>query len=368
MNIAVIGNGLVGSVIAKDLSDLHSVAVFDININKRFDGIIYTKFDILSDDLEILSNFDIFVLAVPGSIGYQSLKRLIPLGKNIVDISFFPEKASDLNDMAVIHDVTVVVDCGVAPGLCNMFLAYENSIGNVLGYKCYVGGLPFERTLPWQYKAPFSPTDVLEEYTRKVYYRQNGVDKITEAMTGVEKIVIDSIGTLEAFYTDGLRSLLDSFPDIPNLEEKTMRYPGYIDKIIFLKQAGFLSTKKVLVNDLEVAPFDLTSKLLIDDWKLTDEMEFTAMKVEITTDRYKKTYNLFDNRDIGTGFSSMARTTGFTANAAVWLIANGRLNKKGIIFPEDITTNQKMLSDILDYLSDRNIYVDLEIEEEIVID
>jgi saccharopine dehydrogenase-like NADP-dependent oxidoreductase len=368
MNISVIGNGLVGSVIAKDLSRLHNVKCFDINIENQYEGILYTKFDITKDNLDILSDSDIIVLSVPGSIGFESLKRLISLGKNIVDISFFPERASNLNALALKNNVSVVVDCGVAPGLCNMFLAYENAVANesqnnrVLEYKCYVGGLPYERKLPWQYKAPFSPTDVLEEYTRTVYFRENGIDKETAPMSGIENVEIDSIGTLEAFFTDGLRSLMDSFPDIPNLAEKTLRYPGYIDKILFLKQAGFLSAEKISINNQLISPFEITSKLLIDEWKLKDEMEFTAMKVEITTEKYKKTYNLLDSRDIETGFSSMARTTGFTANAAVSLFNSGKITQKGIIFPEDITISKGNLDDIMTYLSERDIIIEEEIE------
>ena len=178
MTISVIGNGLVGSVIAKDLSLLHKVKVFDMNINNKYDNIDYINFNILTDNLDVLNTSDLIVLAVPGSIGFDSLKRIIPLGKNIVDISFFPEKASELDNLAKEYNISVVVDCGVAPGLCNMFLGHHYNSEEVVEYKCYVGGLPFERKLPWQYKAPFSPTDVLEEYTRPVYIRENGLDKI----------------------------------------------------------------------------------------------------------------------------------------------------------------------------------------------
>ncbi len=361
MKIAVIGNGLVGSVIGLDLAINNEVSIFDINVNNLTENnITYIKFDVNSDDFEKFNIFDLIVLAIPGSIAFNILKKLIPLGKNIVDISFFPEKASELNDLAMKYNTSVVVDCGVAPGLCNMFLGYHVKNDQVNSYKCYVGGLPFERKLPWQYKAPFSPTDVLEEYTRLVYFRQNGIEKVVEAMTGLEQINIDSVGTLDAFYTDGLRSVLESYPDIPNMEEKTLRYPGYIQKIQFLKDAGFLNTNKINVNGIEIAPFDLTSKILINDWKLGDDMEFTAMKVEIETNNEKFTYNLFDNKDIMTGYSSMARTTGFTANAVVNLFKENLIQQKGIIFPEKIGEDENLFRKVFNYLEERNIFIEIE--------
>jgi saccharopine dehydrogenase-like NADP-dependent oxidoreductase len=368
MKIAVLGNGLVGNVIAKDLAEMHNVSVFDSN-SKNFgnntNNISYQEYDLLHNDYKIFVDFDLIVLAIPGSIAFGILKKLISLKKNIVDISFFPEKAKELHQYAVENDVSVVVDCGVAPGLCNMFLGYHASNSHasnskVESYKCFVGGLPFERKSPWEYKAPFSPTDVLEEYTRPVYIRENGIDKVVEAMTGIEQIDIDSIGTLDAFYTDGLRSLLDSFPNIPNLVEKTLRYPGYIQKIKFLKEAGFLNTEQIEINGIKVSPFELTSKLLIDDWRLTDEMEFTAMRVEIETEEDKFIYNLFDNRDVITGYSSMARTTGFTANAVVDLFSKNKISEKGIIFPENIGANKNYLKEIYDYLEERNIIIEVE--------
>lgn len=360
MNIAVIGNGLVGSVIASDLATNFKVSVFDNN-EKNFlnDELKYIKFDVLNDDFSVFNDFDLLVLAIPGSLAFNVLKRLIKVGKNIVDISFFPERAIELNNLAIEHNVSVVVDCGVAPGLSNMMLASHVKDEKVESYKCFVGGLPFERKHPWEYKAPFSPTDVLEEYTRSVYIRKNGKIQVLEPMSGIEQINIDSIGTLDAFYTDGLRSLLDSYPDVPDMEEKTLRYPGYIQKIQFLKDAGFLDTNKIDVNGVSVSPFDLTSKLLIDDWKLADDMEFTAMRVDVKTDLHSYEYNLFDNRDVISGFSSMARTTGFTANAVVNLFSESLITDKGIIFPEKIGESKELMKKVYDYLEDRNIFIDV---------
>lgn len=363
MKIFVIGNGLVGNVIAKDLNENHDITVLDLNIAKKAEGIKYLKYNVLVDELDILKKADIIVLAVPGSIAFSALMRIIPLGKKIVDISFFPESALLLNNLAIQHNTQLIVDCGVAPGLCNMFLGHQSTFSAIEEYICYVGGLPFERTLPWQYKAPFSPSDVLEEYTRPVYIRENGINKTVEAMSGIEEINIDSVGTLEAFYTDGLRSLLTSFPDVATLKEKTLRYPGYIDKIKLLRDAGFLSTEEIEIKGTKISPFELTSKLLIDQWQLKDDMEFTAMKVIISSKDQRVTHNLFDNKDVISGFSSMARTTGFTANAAVELFANDMIKETGVILPEDIGKNDDNFKFVIDYLEERNIFIEISQED-----
>lgn len=359
MKIFVVGNGLVGNVIAKDLNENQDITVLDLNIANKAEGIKYQKYNVLVDELDILKKADIIVLAVPGSIAFSALQRIIPLGIKIVDISFFPESALLLNDLAIKHNTQLIVDCGVAPGLCNMFLGHQSTHSDIEEYICYVGGLPFERTLPWQYKAPFSPSDVLEEYTRPVYIRENGTNKTVEAMSGIEEINIDSVGTLEAFYTDGLRSLLTSFPNVATLKEKTLRYPGYIDKIKFLKETGFLSTDEIEIKGTKISPFELTSKLLIDQWQLKDDMEFTAMKVIISSKDQRVTHNLFDNKDVISGFSSMARTTGFTANAAVELFANNMIKETGVILPEDIGKNADNFKFVIDYLEERNIFIEI---------
>ena len=139
--------------------------------------------------------------------------------------------------------VTAVVDCGVAPGLSNMMLGYHASQGAVSSYRCLVGGLPVKRTWPWQYKAPFSPVDVLEEYTRPARLVEGGCIVTRPALSEPELVDLDPVGTLEAFNTDGLRSLLVTMRQVPDMVEKTLRYPGHIDYIRVLRESGFLGTE-----------------------------------------------------------------------------------------------------------------------------
>ena len=231
----------------------------------------------------------------------DTLKTIIESGKNVVDISFFGEDALTLDDLAIKMNVTAIVDCGVAPGMGNMILGYHCETMQVENFECLVGGLPLVRKLPFQYKAPFSPIDVIEEYIRPARYVENGNVITKPALSDSEMVDFDEIGTLESFNTDGLRSLIKTMK-IPNMKEKTLRFPGHIDLIKALKSAGFFSSDFIEIENNKIRPIDVTCKILFDQWKLSpEEEEFTVMRVTIEGikdgQRKKIVYNLLDRYD-----------------------------------------------------------------------
>ena len=210
----------------------------------------------------LLTPFDLVVTAVPGFMGYKTLEAVIDAGKNVVDISFFPEDALQLDKLAKEKNVTAITDCGVAPGVSNFIIGRYNEEMKIKSFECYVGGLPKERKPPFQYKAPFSPVDVIQEYIRPARLVENGNIVTKPALSEREIIKFDEIGELEAFNTDGLRSLIFTMNHIPDMKEKTLRYPGHIDLIIALQQAGFFETTPLRINDADISPLEFTSKLL----------------------------------------------------------------------------------------------------------
>lgn len=377
--ILVLGGGMVGSVMAADLSLNNDVTVMDINLD-RISKLIQTNkiknittiqkdlndLDSTNSFVNELSNYDMIVGAVPGFMGFQTVKAVLQKGKPIIDISFFPEDYSPLHQIAIDNNTYGVFDIGVAPGIANLLLGYYNQIMKITDFQCLVGGLPFERKLPFEYKAPFSPIDVLEEYTRPARLKVNNEIIIKEALSEPELINFVQIGTLEAFNTDGLRSILSSFPNIPNLKEKTMRYPGHIDLIKNLKMIGLLDEREIELNYnnniLRIKPIDLTSKLLIDSWKLEDkDDEFTVMQIKIkgeslNTNKIETVqYDLFDRKDFNSGFSSMARTTGFTATALVNYVLENPLTITNGFYPPELISNKEICDYIFKYLENRNV-------------
>ena len=230
--IVILGSGRVGRAIALDLSGQHEVAVIDTS-RRALDHLKDARVKLINDDAtnsgilaELAGDADLVINALPGHLGFAVLKNVIELGTPTVDISFFPEDPFELDELARDRGVVAVVDCGVAPGLSNMMLGSRYRQMEVGSFACYVGGLPRVRTWPYQYKAPFSPIDVIEEYTRPARLVENGEVIVKEALSDLEHLEFDDIGTLEAFNTDGLRTLLKTVR-IPNMKEKTLRYPGH---------------------------------------------------------------------------------------------------------------------------------------------
>src|SRR6186997_1494410 len=368
MRVAVLGAGMVGSAIAMDLASRHHVSAFDVSntnldmLKKRNPRIETQQADLRNYSLysHLLSSFDIVVTAVPGFMGYKTLEAAINCGKNIVDISFFPEDVLQLDKLAKEKRVTVITDCGVAPGMSNFIVGRYNEEMKIDAIEIYVGGLPKVRKKPFQYKAPFSPADVIEEYIRPARLMENGFIVTKPALSEVEWLQFDEVGTLEAFYTDGLRSLLYTMPHIKNQKEKTMRYPGHVDIIISLKESNFFSEKPIEVNGVEVSPLKVTSQILFNEWKLgLEEEELTVMKVKLIgkKDGELKTieWNLLDFYDHETKISSMARTTGYTCTAAVNLIAQDLFSEKGVFPPELVGKDKKCFDFVLDYLKERKV-------------
>ena len=243
--------------------------------------------------------------------------------------------------------------------MSNIILGYHNEKMSVERFECYVGGLPVVRTLPYEYKAPFSPIDVIAEYTRPARIMENGELVVRPALSEVELVEFEGIGTLEAFNTDGLRTLLKTMP-VPNMKEKTMRYPGHARHMNALRDTGFFNESPIELNGTSVRPIDVTSKLLFPKWKLAkDEEEFTVMRVLIEgkeNDKDKKySYSLFDRFERDSGTSSMARTTGYTCTAVARLVLENQFTMKGICPPEYIGAAEGCFELIMQHFEKRNI-------------
>lgn len=365
--ITVLGAGMVGRAMAGELSKKHLVASADVDA-KALDllpeasGIRKILLDVTDHEAlaSAISGSDIVISAVPGFLGLQTMEQVIRHKKDLVDISFLPEDAEHLDPLAKESGVTVVMDCGVAPGMPNYIVGYHNERMKIEAMEYMVGGLPKTRTWPFEYKAPFSPCDVIEEYTRPARYVESGRTVVKPAMSDPEKIFFDGVGTLEAFNTDGLRSLIRTMKHIPDMKEKTLRYPGHINLIMALRDAGFFGKETVTVNGKDVTPMDFTSRILFKAWELgEEEPEFTVMRISIRGTEQgvarEITYDLYDEFDPAEKVSSMARTTGFTATGTAEMILDGIFTEKGVFPPELVGRNEKCFDFIINYLHDRNI-------------
>jgi lysine 6-dehydrogenase len=369
MKVIVLGAGRVGSAMVRDLAagGEFELSVADLS-QSALDGLgdlpdLQRLRADLSDPAEVArlaSTADLVVGAVPGHMGFATVKSVIESGRDIVDISFFEEEPFLLDDLAREKGVTVAVDCGIAPGCGNIILGYlETVLDRIERFECLVGGLPAVRTWPFEYKAVFSPSDVIEEYTRPARYVAHGEVVTLPALSEPELLDFPGVGTLEAFNTDGLRTLLHTV-QAPFKKEKTLRFPGHIEKMRVMREVGLFSKEPVEVGGAKVRPLDLTSKLLFPLWKLQEgEEDFTVMRVSVEGRKAGRlvsyVYDLLDRYDAATGVTSMARTTGYTCTAVTRLLARGLYKRPGVSPPEFIGREENCYLFVMQELAKRGV-------------
>lgn len=350
--VVVLGAGRVGKAIAADLSGEFDVTSADINhdaleslssryrVNARV--IDLGSFESVRD---VIHDADLVISAVPGHMGFNTLKTIIERGKDVVDISFFPEDAFELDELARNRNVTAAVDCGLAPGNPDFLAGFFAGQMQIRDFEFMVGGLHFGRTEPQQYLPTFSPSDVWEEYTRPARYVQDGKLITMPALSEPELVEFQIDGhdlVLEAFNTDGLRSLITTMDRrIPSMKEKTLRFPGHIAYIKELQESGSPWTPEA--------------------WKPgDDEDEFTIMRITISGFESgvekKFSYTLFATYDNETGMSSMSRTTGYTCTGVARLVLDGTYKRAGISPPSTVGESPGCLNRIFEHLRERKIF------------
>jgi len=377
MKIIILGAGLVGTPMALDLSQnkKFEVTLVDRDAASLDRAAAVSPIKTIQMDLadpehvkKLVKDYDQVLSAVPGFMGFQTLKAILEAEKNVVDIAFFPEDPFELHELALKKNVTAVVDCGVAPGMSHILTGYiENQLDTLHKVRIYVGGLPVVRTWPYEYKAVFSPLDVIEEYTRPARLVESGKVVEKTALSEQELLDFPGVGTLEAFNSDGLRTLTQTI-SAPDMAEKTLRYPGHIQLMQVLRHSGFFEKEELDIEGQKVSPLSLTSKLLQKDWKLQPgEKDLTVMKVQAEGEKdgssYRYSYDLLDYYDEKTRIHSMARTTGYTATVCSSLLAEGQISRKGIVVPEYLGSDDELVKNFLSGLQEKGIEYKEQIEE-----
>ena len=366
---------MVGSVMACDMAADFDVTIADARSGAldaavaRAEGMhrgVTPRLADLADSAtlrDLIQPFDIVLGALSSRIGFQSLRTIIEAGKNYCDISFFAQDAMELDELAKRHGVTAVVDCGVAPGMSNMICGHEvaefQKHGSAESLAIYVGGLPRERRWPFQYKAGFAPSDVIEEYTRPTRLVENGKIVVREALTEPEWLDFSGLGTLEAVNTDGLRSLAYTLK-VPNMKEKTLRYPGHYDLMRVFKETGLFSEVEIDVGGKRVRPRDVTAAVMFPKWTYEPgEEDLTVMRISVEGmregKRVRSTWDLVDFYDKKSMATSMSRTTALPCTTVARMIASGALKRPGVVPPEFLGAMPGMLARVMGVLKTKGI-------------
>lgn len=368
--VITLGAGMVGSLIAADLAaepgfDVLAVDRSEDSLAKaqalagRLGVRVRTATADCSDQATIAKlagEADVVCGALASHLGRDALETVAKAGAAYVDISFMPEDALALDGLAKEHGARCVVDMGVAPGMSNLLagvVARELAPCELL--RIFVGGLPKERFKPYEYKAGFAPADVIEEYTRPARLVVDGKTVIREALTEPEPIAFPGVGTLEAFNTDGLRSLADTL-DVPDMAEKTLRYPGHIDLMRAMRDTGLFSKEPVEVNGVSVVPLELTSKLLFPLWTYEEgEADLTVMRIFGEARGARVQWDVYDELDPSVNTTSMARTTAFPAAIVARMLADGTIAEPGVHAPEAFAGRDDIVQRLLSELGERGV-------------
>jgi saccharopine dehydrogenase-like NADP-dependent oxidoreductase len=358
----VLGAGMVGRVMAWDLARLGwSVSIADVRddalrevASRHPDRITPVRAD-LSAPAEITRlarGVGVVLGALSSRLGFAALRAVIEAGRPYADISFMAEDFQELDALARRAGVTTITDCGVAPGMSHILAAHAaRSLDRCDALEIYVGGLPRERRWPFDYKAAFAPSDVIEEYTRPARLVEHARVVVRPALSEPELMDFAGVGTLEAFNTDGLRSLTTSLA-VPFMKEKTLRYPGHIELMRVFRETGLFSHEPVDLAGTRIRPIDLTSRLLFPQWTYAPgEEDLTVMRVLARGERAGRpattTFDLLDFYDRASQCTSMARTTAFPCVIAATLLESGRFARPGVNPPERLAEVPGLVDEIL---------------------
>ncbi|MGB9907297.1 MAG: saccharopine dehydrogenase family protein [Candidatus Saccharicenans sp.] len=375
MKIIVLGAGLVGRAMALDLATEKDFRVTAADQDKtRLEELAARGLATIKTDLsrpenltEVIRDQDLVLNALPGWLGFKTLRTSMESGKNVVDIAFFPEDPFELDGLAREKGLAAIVDAGVAPGLSHLLAAYGLSqLDRGQSLHIYVGGLPLVRQWPFEYKAVFSPLDVIEEYLRPARMKENGQLVTRPALSDPEFLEFEELGTLEAFNTDGLRTLLRTL-DLPEMKEKTLRYPGHREKMLMLRETGFFDSSPVDIGGLPIKPLEFTARILFSRLQLKPgDEDLTVLRVAVAGEKdgrpTRLTFELLDRFDRVQGIHSMARTTGYTATMLARALARNLVKMKGIIAPERLGFQPEIFAFVRKGLEARGITIKEKVE------
>ena len=381
MKVLILGCGNIGSVAAEDFAkSMSSVEVFvaDKNVTRVKEvaerigtgNVSWIQLDTsnYSELVNTLRNFDLVMGFLPGSLGYRLGEACVDIGRDLVDVSYMSENPLTLNDKAVRVNVTIVPDCGLAPGVSNILVGHASRrLDKVQTVHIMVGGLPETPVPPLGYVVTWSPESLIDEYTRKARIVKDGKIVDVEALNGLEKVEFPNVGGLEAFYTDGLRTLLHTVNKVDSMWEKTLRYPGHAEKVGLLRALGFFDEKQIYVEGVSLSPRKLTVKLLEQKLWKPKVKDVVALKVEVSGVKKGKqvryTYHLFDRYDEKRGITAMARTTAYPASIVAQLILRKTIKEKGVVPPEKLGMSEELFQVFLNELEKRDVKIT---EEEVV--
>ncbi len=374
MRIALLGCGSVGYAIAYALAEDRrtiELKIFDSSYFRAakcsslpLPSAQFTVLDLSREESleEALRGVDLAIDALPGSLGFRAMKIAAKMCVDMVSVSFTPEDPIALDDDFRKCGAVLIPDAGFAPGLSNLIVGRALAINDRVDEVCiYVGGLPAYPTGPLRHSITWSPDDFIDEYLRPARIIEDGEIRSMDPLSSTEIVDIPSFGQFEAFYSDGLRTLLHVLKGrVRKAFEKTIRYRGHIEAMKILRDLGLMSDEPIKINGIDVPPRRVLAKLL-ERQRYLEVPDLTLLYVEVYGEIEKKNrvlrYLLWSRYDEARDLTAMAKTTGFAAYAMARLIISGKLSDmQGVIPPEILGMQEALFTDVMSWLTTKGIH------------
>ena len=368
MRMLVLGAGLQGSACAYDLlqdQEVESVRLADIHVGHLpeflapFSGprLLPTPLDVRDHAavLGVMKECDAVMSAIPYYFNYDLARLAVEAGVHFCDLggnTDIVSRQKELDAEARRKDITVVPDCGLAPGMVNILAEYGiRQLDSVDSVKIYVGGLPQAPEPPLNYMLVYSLEGALDYYTTLSWVLRNGKRTQVKALSEQEPVTFD-FAKLEAFHTaGGLSTMAFRYEDkIPTMEYKTLRYPGHAELMANIRELGLLDNEPVDVKGTKVVPRDLFIAQVQPKLTKPKGRDLVALRVVVTGKKggaaATKTFELVDRYDEAHGISAMMRTTGYSLSITGLMQARREVQPTGVHTPDECIPAEKYIAEL----------------------
>jgi len=366
----VLGAGLQGSACAYDLlqnPDVTEVRLADLHTGHLepflapFSGnrLIFTPLDVRDKEavLALMRQCDAAMSAIPYYFNYELAELAVQAGVHFSDLGGNTEivfKQQTLDSAAKTKGITIIPDCGLAPGMVNILAEHAiTQLDRVDSVRIYVGGLPQNPQPPLNYQIVYSLEGVLDYYTTLSWVLRGGKRTQVTALSEIETVRFDgSVGELEGFHTaGGLSTMAFRYEGkIPTMEYKTLRYPGHAKIMEAIRDLGLLDLKPVDVKGVKVVPRDLVVAAMGPRLTKPEGYDLVALRVFAEGTRKGKPtrigWELVDYYDEKNGISAMERSTGYSLSITGQMQARGELGKAGVFTPDEAIPAEKYIAEL----------------------
>ena len=378
MKIVVLGSGMMGRAIAYDLSEysnFENIAITDrdkrtLKSAEKFLEKQEINFDILNLDKkknveDYFQQYDIAISAIPYKYNLFLTETAIETKTHLLDLggnNTVVKKQRKLYNKAKEKNVTVIPDCGLAPGMTSIIVRdIVEQLETVDFVKIRVGGVPVNPMPPLNYQIVFSPYGLINEYVEDAIVLDHGKILTKKSMADIEEISFPKpFENMEAFSTSGGCSTLPyTYKNkIGYLDYKTVRYPGHCEKFKTLLDLGFAGEKEFIVNGQKIVPRDFFAKLLLKSLP-HNEKDVVLLKVIGEGKKKHLEYTLVDHYDEENHITSMMRTTGYPVSIIAQMIERSIIKDSGVFCGEEVVPCKPFFEE----LRNRNIDIKKELSD-----